>query len=119
MLGHQTKPETASEHLFRALIEDLVGAVAFPQVNIGVAQVLTRHIPAPSGDTTPRRITVMKLALAAIRLSPDDFIFRKLTGTEPLFPSLKSHRLPARQSVRASCISKPPLGSMRRCEAYA
>src|ERR1035437_6834742 len=33
MLGQQTKPETGSEHLFRALIEDLVGAVAFPQVN--------------------------------------------------------------------------------------
>jgi len=39
MLGQQTKPETASEHLFRALIEDLVGAVAFPQVNIGVGYV--------------------------------------------------------------------------------
>jgi hypothetical protein len=61
----------------------------------------------------------MNLALAAIRLSPDDFIFRKLTGTEPLFPSLKSHRLPARQSVRASCISKPPHGQTRRCEAFA
>jgi hypothetical protein len=39
MLGQQTKPETASEHLFRALIEDLVGSVTFPQVNIGVGYV--------------------------------------------------------------------------------
>jgi hypothetical protein len=39
MLGQQTKPETASEHLFRSLIEDLVGSVTFPQVNIGVGYV--------------------------------------------------------------------------------
>jgi len=39
MLGQQTKPETASEHLFRALLEDTVGAVTFPQVNIGVGYV--------------------------------------------------------------------------------
>jgi hypothetical protein len=84
-----------------------------------IAQVLTRHIAAPTGDTTQRRIAVMNLALAAIRLSPGDFIFRKLTGTEPLFPSLKSHPLPTRHSVRDSCVSKRPRGNTRRCKAFA
>jgi hypothetical protein len=84
-----------------------------------IAQVLTRHLAAPTGDTTLRRIAVMNLALAAIRLSPDDFIFRKLTGTEPLFPSLKSHPPLVQHSVRASCISNPPRGNTRRREAFA
>jgi hypothetical protein len=75
-----------------------------------IARVLARHIEVPAGDATLRLIAVTNLALAAIRLSPDDFIYRKLTGTEPLFPSLKSHPRPACRPARVS---------WGRCPAFA
>ena len=75
MLGQQTKPETASEHLFRALIEDTVGAVTFPQVNIGVGYV---DFILPETGSTP----------VLLELKP---LFARYDAEE-----LRSHKLSAR-----------------------
>ena len=86
MLGQQTKPETTSEHLFRALIEDTVGAVTFPQLNIGVGYV---DFILPETGSTP----------VLLELKP---LFTRYDAEE-----LRSHKLNPRthleQIGRASC----------------
>ena len=39
-LAHQTKPETASEHLFREVAKDVLEITMFSQVNIGEFEIL-------------------------------------------------------------------------------
>jgi hypothetical protein len=52
-------------------------------------------------------VTKMQLALAAIRLSPEDFHFKRLTGSEPLFPSLCSPTTRSCSSVRSHPMLLP------------
>jgi hypothetical protein len=78
MLGQQTKPETASEHLFRALIEDLVGAVTFPQVNIGVGYV---DFILPETGSTPM---LLELKPLFTRYDAEELRSHKLNPRTPL-----------------------------------
>ena len=73
MLGQQTKPETASEYLYRALIEDTVGAVTFPQVNIGVGYV---DFILPETGSTP---VLLELKPLFTRYDAEEFRSHKLS----------------------------------------
>ena len=59
-----------------------------------IGQILSRHIVPKDMDKLLLRFAKMNLAVAAMRLSPSDFYFKRLTGTDPLFPSLSSVQQP-------------------------
>ena len=84
-----------------------------------VAQILSRHIFPKCQDGQLLRITKTNLALAAIRLSPSDFCFRRLTGNTSLFPSLRSSHQPTCQPSRL-CRRADPRGQYNRiCRNHA
>jgi len=72
----------------------------FDNRRILIAQIFSRHIFLNKGSAIRASVTKMQLAIAAIRLSPADFYFKRLTGSEPLFPSLRSPTARSCSSVR-------------------
>jgi hypothetical protein len=63
----------------------------FDNCRVLVSQILLRHIFQKDKNRLLLRVAKVNLAIAAIRLSPSDFCFRRLCGSDPLFPSLGSN----------------------------
>ena len=69
-----------------------------------IGQILNRHIFSDDENKLLLRVAKMNLAIAAIRLSPHDFHFKKLTGIDPLFPSLDPIQRLICRSLRVSRV---------------
>lgn len=72
----------------------------FDNRRVLIAHILSRHILLNERSVIHACVTKMPLAIAAILLSPADFYFKRLTGREPLFPSLRSPIARSCSSVR-------------------
>lgn len=88
------KPDTGELYLAE-LPPNIEAALAFRRRHhfdnhrVLIAQILSQHIFPKDENRLLLGSARMRLAIAAIGLNPGDYYFKKLTGTAPLFPSLR------------------------------
>ncbi len=83
-----------------------------------ISQILSRHIVPEDMNKSPLHLTMLNLTVEAMRLSPSDFYFKKLTGTDCLFPSLHLSMQPACHSTRFLHLRGTRPYRNRLCQTY-
>jgi len=90
----------------------------FENRRILISQIISRHIFPDDKNKLLLRVAKMNLVITAIRLCPADFYFEKLTGSDPLFPSLGLFQKQTCHSTRISRMLSSRHWHNRLCQNY-